>query len=95
MLKIGSSTKMANYVRNLWEKSNDFILSDVYRTCSQNKVRAMQYCIDLKERLNGHDLRIISHNSMVFSVAFVFEDKETGVCQMAYITRDYDRYFEL
>ena len=95
MLKIGKNTKIANGVREAWEKSRDCALSDVYGSYSCNKARAMTYCLDLMAQLNGHDLRIVSHNTMVFSVAFVFEDKDTGVCQMAYITRDYDRYFEL
>ena len=94
MVKIGKNTKMAEYVRDAWAWSSDTELSHIYGRFSENKARAMRYCEALMEKLNGRDLRIISHNSMVFSVAFLFEDSETGVCCMAYITRDYDRYFE-
>ena len=94
MLKIGKNTKMANYVRKAWEMSSDRVLSDVYKTFSDYKANAMLHCVRLMNEYGGYGLRIIGHNCMTFSVAFVFVDKETGVCNMAYITKDYDRYFE-
>ena len=58
---------------NDWENSNATELSDVYGSYSAEKARAMKYCKEFCESVGGTDLRIISHNSNFFSIAFIIQ----------------------
>lgn len=82
-------------VYNAWKNSRDSELYHVYKDASALKWQAMEYCKKLCRDLDGHWFRIIGHNCMTFSVAFIYADPETGEEMMAYITRDYDRFFPL
>lgn len=86
--------KQKAFIIRSYEQSSNTILYDCYKTFSFEKQKAFNYCVDLCHSKNGFELRIISHNSMVFSVGFKYVDEKTGVLMFAYITRDYDRYFE-
>lgn len=76
--------------------SSNRILSDVYGSYSTAKDNAYNYCVDLMEKYNGNDLRIISYNTFMFSAGFTFEvlDNETNEVRRAfcYITPSYDRF---
>lgn len=63
-----------------------------YSNPSKYKEEALYRCYNLMNQLCGTDLRIISYNSMQFTVGFEFVDFETGELMFAYITRDYDRF---
>ena len=41
-------------------------------------------------KYEGWGLKVLSYNTFMFTAAFLFEDKETGVIQMMYITPNYD-----
>lgn len=90
-----TNTKLlkGNYSR--WLASSNCYLSQVYGSYSQNKEYAMKYCFHLYNELNGERIRIISHNSMVFTVGFEFDHPTTGERCFAYITRDYNRFIRL
>lgn len=75
---------------NDWYYSSAKELYQVYGSYSQAKENAMNYCKEMMKKYEGYDLRIISHNSNVFSVGFIFKDDGKKI--FAYITRDYDRF---
>ena len=77
-----------------YEKSNCKSLYKAYRNPSQYKENAFSYCFSLMHEKAGFDLRIIGHNCMTFSIGFQYIDNETGIVMFAYITRDYNRFFE-
>ena len=78
----------------------DYLLStktslfDCYERPSKHKWDALDYCKGLCDELNGDSLRIISYNTNVFSVGFIFVNEE-GKNVFAYITRDNNRYMLL
>lgn len=41
-------------------------------------------------KYNGWGLKVLSYNTFMFTAGFLFENKETGVIQMMYITPNYD-----
>lgn len=63
---------------------------DVYASYSQNKLRAWYYCKDLCAKYEGWGLKVISHNTFIFTAGFYFIDKDTGVLRFMYITPTYD-----
>ena len=75
-----------------YKESTDTELYDVYNKVSNAKKNAMEYCKELMHKLNGRDLRIISHTVQFFTVGFEFPDEETGELNFAYITKAYDRF---
>ena len=88
-------TKLLRGAYERWQKSTDYELWHVYDNYSDNKEKAMDYCRELQFYLNGRGLKIISHNSMVFTVGFEFDHPETGELCFAYITRDYNRFMKV
>ena len=86
------NAKIALNHYDAYNNSWDYSLYDVYGHYSEYKYNAMEYCRNLMNDLNGYNLKIISHNSMQFTVGFEFADPETGECMFAYITKDYIRY---
>jgi len=99
--KLGYATDSAQYDRknskialahyDSYLNSNNRALYQVYENYSLNKQYAYERCVSLMNDLDGYDLRIISANTMQFTVGFEFEDA-SGNPMFAYITRDYDRY---
>lgn len=69
--------------------SNKRRLSDCYAHNSVAKDRAYSYCLELKHKYMGDDLRIIGYNMNKFSVGFIgwYNDR----IAFFYITSDYDR----
>lgn len=88
--KNNRDSRIAREHYDLWERSTATELYHVYGRYSEYKISAMQYCRDMCRNFDGHFVRILSHNSNVFSVGFIFQDAEHTY--FAYITRDYDRY---
>ena len=88
-----NKTMQAAYER--YEESTDTELWQVYGRYSHAKRNAMEYCRELCYKLDGHGLRIISHNTMCFSVGFEFTNPTNGAECFAYITRDNNRFCEL
>ena len=93
-------------IRNAYRQylaSNACNLAQVYRRYSIEKARAFGYCQYLAQAHNIDgtrvELRILSHNTSVFSVGFmgVYPHPKTGELLPAffYITRDHNRYIFL
>ena len=73
-----------------YNRSTAYSLRDVYGRYSYAKEQAFRYCLDLMNKYNGRDLKIISYNTFRFTAAFIFNDPETGVIQFMFITPNYD-----
>ena len=74
--------------------SDTYTLRHAYANFSYNKEKAFNYCVDLCEKYNGYNLKIIGFNTCTFSVGFYFTD-ENGKQNFAYITKSYDRFCEM
>ena len=74
----------------VWENSRYSSLDSAYGKYSAEKARAWRYCEDLCEKMNGSKLRVLAHNSFIFTAGFEFVDEETGVIKFMYITPNYD-----
>ena len=68
-------------------------LYNCYTNPSYNKVKALEYCNQLRNSKNGFDLKIIGYNCMQFSVGFQFIENNK-LC-FAYITKDHSKFCEI
>ena len=75
---------LKSWYRNLW---------DIYNHFSQAKQEAYNYCLELCDKYNGYDLKIIGGNTSTFSVGF--KCLVDGVENFVYITRDYDKIMKI
>ena len=73
-----------------WKRSGDYALDSVYGSYSANKARAWRYCQEKAIELNGRGLKVITHNSQIFTVGFEYCDEKTGTAKFYYITPSYD-----
>lgn len=86
-----NKTIKAQYYQH--DKSRLYSLNDCYRNASYNKQCAFNRCLELCRKYDGRHLKIISYNTMQFTVGFIGEiDNKTA---FFYITRDHDRYIYL
>lgn len=94
-----SNTEALRRAYNSYCMSSYETLSDAYGRYSEAKSKAYDYCIDLMKRFNSDDLRIIGHNTYMFSAGFTFDvlDSETYEVKKAfcYITPSYDKFMLL
>lgn len=88
-------SKLLRSAYERWQKSTDYELWNVYDNYSYNKEKAMGYCRELQFSFDGRGLKIISHNTMAFTVGFEFDHPKTGELCFAYITRDYKRFMKV
>lgn len=80
---------MAEKLRQ-YNRSDLHQLSDCYLNYSTLKLDAYRYCIDLMQKYNGCDLRIIGFNTFHFSVGFI--GKINGNKAFFYITAHTEQY---
>ena len=76
-----------------FKQANAYQLYHVYGRYSDAKDKAFDYCVSKCNELSGYRFRIISHNSQIFTVGFLFE--KDGKTFLAYITPAYDRAIEV
>lgn len=69
-------------------------LYQCYDRPSQAKQNAFEYCLELVRALGGENYGIIGYNCNAFSFGFTFTN-DYGVECFAYITKDYNRYWEV
>lgn len=74
----------------MYDRSNWYRLSDVYKSYSWHKECAWDYCALKMFEYNGMGLKVISRNSSFFTAGFIFVDSETGEVMFYYITANYD-----
>lgn len=80
------NTKEAMYITAMYKRSSDTELWQVYGNYSRAKAEAFDYCKRLMAEHDGSDLRILSHNTFMFTAAFQFRNKETDEAMIMYIT---------
>ena len=78
-----ATKKYAEYL-----KSTTCELSQAYGRYSPAKLKAWNYCKELMWDLQGHGLKIISHNGYQFTAGFMFE--ENGKEMFMYISKAHD-----
>ena len=76
-----------------YKHSSDFCLEHVYGSYSQAKANAWEYCRQEELRYSGYDLKVITHNTMIFTAGFI--GSINGKLAFFYITPCYDRYIYL
>lgn len=80
------ATKEALYITEMYKRSTATELWQVYGNYSRAKAEAFDYCRRLMAEHDGRDLKILSHNTYMFTAAFSFMNKETGEAMLMYIT---------
>lgn len=80
---------LANY-----QRSEKRYLSDCYKSFSDAKAKAFNYCKEIERKFNGFEGRVCSFNSHIFTYAFEYVNEEDGVVCLHYITPNYDYDFE-
>lgn len=78
-----------------WKRSRDYSLYDAYGRFSSKKAAAWDYCEDLCNKHNGRGLKVVSHNTNIFTAGFEYEDPETGVLMFMFISPNYDVAVEM
>ena len=73
-----------------YKLSTNQCLADCYRSCSNEKQKAYEYCIRKEIEYSGYNGRIIGFNSNFFSFGFIGEINEKEA--FFYITHTQDRY---
>lgn len=89
-MTVTNQKRVARGNTNRYANSTDYSLYHAYARPSVAKQRAWAYCEELMNKYEGWGLKVLSYNTFMFTAAFLFEDKETGVIQMMYITPNYD-----
>lgn len=56
-----------------YERSSDYSLNSAYGKYSSAKAQAWKYCEELMQEHNGWGLKVISHNTHMFTAGFMFE----------------------
>lgn len=78
MIEITTKTEMRTMFRafekyrNKLKTSNLQCINDFYKSPSQAKLDAWEYCRELKNKYNGINLTVISGNSHLFTAGFMF-----------------------
>ena len=81
-----SKLKEQLYITDLYERATATTLAEVYGRDSAKKKEAFDYCQKLMAKHNGWGLKILSHNTFVFTAGFEFVSDETGAINIMYIT---------
>ena len=89
-----SKLKEALYITDLYERATATSLDEVYGRYSAKKKEAFEYCRNLMAKYNGWGLKILSHNTFVFTAGFEFVSDETGAVNIMYITPSKDTAVE-
>ena len=76
--------------QTLYNKCNLKTITQYYKYPSDAKIQAWEYCVDLKEKLYGRNLTVISGNSHIFTAGFTFDRLAQNKEYFAYITKSYD-----
>lgn len=92
MTELKNTTQKAKgiiHTYNYYKNTNEGItLFEIYNNYSWRKEKALDYCKELKQRLNGFNSCFCGHNCMIFTYAFLFKEGDT--IYLCYITPSYD-----
>ena len=81
-MKLNRNTKKAQDIIARFCSSNFYNLEYCYKSCSNAKRNAYEWCKIKCAEMNGWRFRIISFNTMSFTCGWLYEDKETGVIML-------------
>lgn len=70
-------------------------LFETYNKPSVTKKAVWADLVNECKACGGEDLRVISHNCMMFTAGYLFPDPETGVVMFKYITRNWSVVIEM
>lgn len=73
-----------------WKRSADYSLDSAYGRYSSAKANAWKYCRELCAKYEGRGLKVISHNTYMFTAGFEYDNIETGEVMFMFITPSYD-----
>ena len=73
-----------------WKRSGDYALDSVYGSYSVNKARAWRHCQEKQTELNGYGLKVITHNTCIFTAGFEYYDEKAETLKFYYITPSYE-----
>ena len=95
MTNIKNTTKKAQHFKRAYEHATKEATSlfKIYKSFSEKKQRAFEYCERLKATLNGYGARFCGSNCDIFTYGFIYE--QNGVKYLAYITPQNDYCIEL
>lgn len=69
--KLNKTTKRASNFISSYNYSSNYDILEAYKNCSGDKIRAWKQCKKLCYENNGHDLKVLGHNSFYFSAGFI------------------------
>ena len=81
--------KCAEKAKVIYDYSDIYELGDCYRSYSIEKSTEYRKIREEMYLHGGHNLRIITHNVYVFTCAYTYPDRETGVLKFVYHTPSY------
>lgn len=81
-MKLNRNTKKAKAFIHQYDVSIDEYLTDIYDNPSDAKIAAFKTCYRKAVKMNARFLRILSYNTFVFTVAWLYEEPETGVLML-------------
>lgn len=64
-----------------------------YKTPSESKLIAYDYCLYLKDKYKGYHGKIVSHNTFIFTYGFICDIN--GKRHFIYITPEHEYMFEI
>lgn len=94
-IKTEKLNKEEHRYQELYARSKDSCLADAYGSYSSAKASAWKYCEDKCKRYDGRELKVLSHNSFMFTAGFEFDNPETGAVSLCIITPSRDFAFEV
>ncbi len=80
--------------QQMYAMSGDNCLADAYGSYSKAKADAWKYCEEKRDKYDGWGLKVLSHNTYMFTAGFEFENPETGAVALCIITPSKDFAFE-
>lgn len=81
--------------QEMYNSSSDTCLAHAYGSYSSAKADAWRYCEDKCREYDGRGLKVLSHNTYMFTAGFEFDNPETGAVALCIITPSKDFAFEV
>lgn len=93
-VKTTKLNKREEYYQKAYVRSGANCLADSYGSYSRAKREAWKYCEEKRDALDGWGLKVLTHNSFMFTAGFEFKNPETGAVALCIITPSEDFAFE-
>ena len=80
--------------QKMYAMRGDYCLADAYGSYSSAKASAWKHCEEKRDDYDGWGLKVLSHNTYMFTAGFEFENPETGAIALYIITPSKEFAFE-